>query len=374
MIAQRRIALVSCVVVPTICWLFLAMFMHVYLGRAWLFADVPGYVEDSLNWRTPFRDVHVPGYPLLVALVRGLTLGLVPNLILMYAINYTAMLGCCAGLLRLGKTGLVGLPGTILVLGVFVLWPFVGLNAIVSPLAEVPAMAFFLWGLVFLFESRIWRASILFGLGMLCHKGLWPFVAFVILGEYAASRRTVGRELGMLAVTAGPLVILWILCAIHYGDPLWIVSTSLSMGAESRKAYVPFEGLWHTLSQDGLKGLVKGSVVLALIAFLGVCAVWSFRLRREVRWVALGIVASALFWFAFLTKLELLAAVRFSRLLVVIPVWYLAETTAVESKRRNQTGWVVALLLLLLVSQFAAAWHMHQKLCDEGIPLQYVRS
>jgi hypothetical protein len=226
-------------------------------------------------------------------------------------------------------------------------------------------MAFFIWGIVKLLECRIWKAAILFGVGMLCHKGLWPFVALVLAGDYFATRRSLAQEIGMLALTGGPVIILWIWGAIHYENPLWILSASVSIGAESRNAYLPFEGLWNTLSQDGFKGLAKGSVVLCLVAFSFSCAVWAWQLERQARWIALGIAGAAVLWFAFLTKVELFAGVRFSRLLVLIPALHFATPTAAESTKRKLGAWVAALILLLLTSQFAAAWYMDRRLTED---------
>ena len=169
----------------------------------------------------------------------------------------------------------------------------------------------------------------------------------------------------MLALTGGPVIILWIWGAIHYENPLWILSASVSIGAESRNAYQPFEGLWNTLSQDGFKGLAKGSVVLCLVAFSFSCAVWAWQLERQARWIALGIAGAAVLWFAFLTKVELFAGVRFSRLLVLIPALHFATPTAAESTKRKLGAWVAALILLLLTSQFAAAWYMDRRLTED---------
>jgi hypothetical protein len=344
-------------------------FMYWSLGRDWLFSDVPSYWLDSLNWNTPFRDVHVPGYPLTIAAVRFLSLRMVPDMLLMHAINILGLIMCWVGLSRLARPMKLEGGDTLLVGSLFVCWPFVGLTTVVSPLAEVPGMAFFIWAMVYLVEQNIWKSAVLFGFAALYHKGLWPFIGLVLMADLKGPERSARRSLKLFGMAFGPIIFLWVAGTVYNDwNPFWIISKSLSMGASSRHYYLPFEGLWQTLCGDGLKGLIKGLVMVSVIFFLGLLAWRSRILSLEFKWYAFAVVSAALLWFAFLTKLELLAALRFSRLAVIAVVWNVVRIPhrSVLSLRLRQWVWLAAALLYL--SQFLSAVQIHRVLLQEGIP------
>src|SRR5437867_2620735 len=63
------------------CWLAVVLQFDFMRGNS----DVAGYWSDSLAWRTPFNPDHVPGYPLLIALLRFLTAGRLAPMVLFWA-------------------------------------------------------------------------------------------------------------------------------------------------------------------------------------------------------------------------------------------------------------------------------------------------
>jgi hypothetical protein len=63
-------------------------------------SDVYGYWKDSLAWRTPFNPDHVPGYPLLIALLRVLTADKIAPIVLFLGVSFCAHIAGRSGRLQ----------------------------------------------------------------------------------------------------------------------------------------------------------------------------------------------------------------------------------------------------------------------------------
>ena len=107
---------------------------------------------------------------------------------------------------------------------------------------------------------------------------------------------------------------------------------------------------WGAVSAGGLKAVVKGGMVVGftVAAVASLCA--SLRSKQPTRAYAMAIPAGCLFYFIFLTRPEIWAAVCFQEL--VLPLaWNMAEKPFRRSALRLAASVVV--LLVLLTSQFA---------------------
>ena len=126
----------------------IGLYLSVVLKYNLRHSDVLWFWEDSLYWKTPFNSFHVPGYPLIIAFFRGISFGIIPPLQLMMGINLAALLVSAGAVYK--SIEINGISRRFAVIGacLFGLWPFVGLPHTVSPLSDMPAMAFFLTGLV----------------------------------------------------------------------------------------------------------------------------------------------------------------------------------------------------------------------------------
>src|SRR2546423_12004062 len=67
-----------------------AIYLGLVLKFEFLRSDVLGYWNDSFDWQQPFNTFHVPGYPLIIALVRGISFSYVPPVALMMSISFAA--------------------------------------------------------------------------------------------------------------------------------------------------------------------------------------------------------------------------------------------------------------------------------------------
>lgn len=338
-----------------ICYCLLAVFLGHGLSYNLLRSDVAWYYKDSLNWRVPFNSYHVPGYPLLIALFRALTFGKAHSILIMMGINVTALLVSCIAVyklvLRQGSRRLAYVSALA-----FGLWPFVGLVYCVNPLAEVPAIALMLGGVLCLMSSRTIWAAVLFGAAMITHKALWPFIALLVLVYAHHERPKRFTAFVALALLLAPVLVLWLFGTLHHGSATWLFGSSVGLIVDLRD-WAMFDGILWPLRKGGVANLFKAAVVAALTIGAVVTLVYHLVHRSPVRLYAITIALVCLGLFVFMDHVQIWAAVRFSRLLVLPIAWQLANMYS--EKPVTIRPWVLrAMLVLLLLSQFAFATYM----------------
>ena len=332
---------------------FLVGVLHFDLLRT----DALDYWGDSFGWRQPFNPFHVPLYPMVLALLRGATLGAVSPVALMAAVNLGSLLAGVALvralLLETGEESGAAEIGALL----YAFWPFVGIVFAASLQAEVPAMALFLGGLLALWRARWPLGGLLLGLAAVTHKGLWPFVGLVVLSEIATrGAGGVRRGAPLLAFVLAPLSFLWA-AGVAAGHPLdWLVATNLKSEVASRGSLPLLDGLVGTLLRGDPKALAKGFFVAALAAGSAAFLVMALR-RRYPSWrTGAALAASVLFLAVALNQWEIWAMVRFSRLLALPLVWTLGVASGHLSRLAVPVR--AALLSFLFATQLVWAWYM----------------
>lgn len=317
--------------------------------------DSAWYWQDSLQWRTPFNPYHVPGFALTIALLRGASFGLLPPAVVMMSITWAALLaGAWAVYRSVELSGASkGLP--TLAAYLYGLWPCVGILAAVFPDADTPALALLLLGLLALQSARPRTAAVLFGLALVFHKFNLLFVGLILLADILGGRGKRWRDAMSIAALLLPITAIWMLGWCYHHSPLWMLSTSLNVGAETRKSWPIFGGIVAAVSAGGAKSILKGGIVVGFTALAATLLLLTIR-KKGLNWqYGLAISAGCLFFFVFLTEAEIWAAVRVSRLLVLPLVWNMsgARTRRFSVRMATNTAWLMALLL----SQFFFAWY-----------------
>src|SRR5438477_5936328 len=90
-LSQWKVPILAGLVASACFWL-LWIYLSV-LGYKFLQSDELGYWNASLDWQHGSFDVfHPPAYPLVIALIRTLTLGIFPPAVLMTGITFVFML------------------------------------------------------------------------------------------------------------------------------------------------------------------------------------------------------------------------------------------------------------------------------------------
>jgi len=342
-------------------YILVALFLVYFLNHNLLQSDVLGYWQDSLNWRTPFHSFHVPGYPLLIALLNGMTFNALHPLWLMELINLAAftislyLLNLVIRLLTNNET--YAALGMLL----FGLWPFVGLTYTVLPLADMPVLCLFLAGFYYLLRSKMLPAGIFFGLALITHKAIWIFVLLVIVFEMIRRKELFTKNIVVLITTTIlPLALLWIFGAVYHQSAFWLISSNLNVEIASKGQLPVLDGILGTLLQGGMKGAVKGLIIIGFMAIGMAALILNLKSRIEFRYWGLAISLGILALFLILNQHEIWAAVRFSRLLVIPLAIGLPASAARLFTHKHSLAMIVTVLCLFFLSQFAYAWYVAQ--------------
>lgn len=344
-------------------WLIFAavgLWLGVYLNFNFFRSDVYHYWQDSLEWKSPYNAYHVPGYPLLIALLSGLTFNQLPPLTIMIGINLFTYSACILLVYHLILAG--GVSNSMAILGAFLfgLWPFVGVTHAVYPLADLPALVLLLGGLYAIIHKHNFLAPILLGFSMVVHKGLWTYAPLLLIA-YLLDRKPflTWQKVKLVILFVAPIGALWLGGSIFHRDPAWLVSGNLSFHARTRTGLLILDGLAGTVFSGGAEAVVKGGLMIVLVILTIGLLVYSIKTKPPYFFYEMAICVSTLFAFLVLNQSQIWAAVRFSRLLVLPLLWNFKKQTELKILSSTPGLWsVFGFIFLLIVSQFAFAWYM----------------
>ena len=334
-------------------WWWLA----VVLQFNFMISDVKGYWKDSLAWQTPFNPDHVPGYPLLIALLRFLTAEQLDPLSLLWSMTFFAHI---AGALAVyssvaSRTNQhIGVLSAIL----FILWPLVGTACVVLPISDSLALALIAWGVALLLGERFRASAIPLGLATVIHKGTWIFVILLLLAGIIAHRRRFPWT--ALLIAACPLGLLWVAGMVVNGyGPFWLLSVSLPIQFATNSNLPVLDGLLGTVLKGGIKNLAKSVILWAHVALLVALCVALYRSRDPaMKWYGLAIVGGLLFLYIGLNQNIIWAAMRYSKIAALPLGFYLGTQPRVAAALLQHPWIIVPLVVVLLASQFAWGWYM----------------
>ncbi len=349
----------SPIIVLTLAYLALAAFLGIVLNFNFMTGDASGYWQDSLDIRTPFHSFHVPGYPLMIALVNWITAGRLNPIIVMGLINLAAYLASVYLVFQILRAA--GSKNRLAVLGAYIfgLWPLVGLTYTVFPLADLPAIFFFLTGLCFRISNQNrFASSLFFGLSMVTHKAMWPLIGLVILFEILQQKRFSKEDLISLAIIILPLTILWLAGAVYHHSLLWIVSKNLKVELASRSNLVLFDGLICTFAKGDAVAFIKGIIIIFFFLLTLTSLFFTFKFEYPFYIYNMAISTFIFLLFIVLNQHEIWAAVRFSRLLTIPLILIINQKFGTNLSFSRYRLLIFPLLILLFVSQLAYSWYM----------------
>lgn len=339
-------------------WFFLGIVLHYdFMAQG----DVFDYWQDSLNWREPYNSFHMPGYAFTIAVVRWATGGLLSPTTTMLVITLGALSLAVVAIHQLAGYGLVRKAdfAGFLAVGLFVLWPMVGISYVAYPIADMFGMAPLLIAIWLFLKKKSMSGGLILGLTLISHKAMWPFAGLIMVA-HLANMRTKRSAAGAFLMMV-PLTAIWILGASHHDETFWLVSSNLDFEFKSTSSLPVLDGLAGSMLYGGVSGLVKGLMVagIGLLALVVIVRAWKSPAEDERRLYSLAIGVGVLALVVLLNEREAWATVRFGRLLAVPLVWYFG-TSALESgaSARSIRIGAIGILLCLLASQFAFSYYM----------------
>jgi hypothetical protein len=300
-------------------------------------SDVLVYCKESFNWSAPYSTWFLPAYSLTIALVRAVTLNLLPAIVLMSLVSGLFYLVSVGAVYHLARALDFTRPFQIALL--FAVYPMVGLTYSVYPVADSMATAFLALCLMFFVRKQWLHLTLCAGLAMVTHKATWFFVPplLIIAGLNNPSAR---RYLPFAAV---PLAALMGAGALHHHDLFWSVRWSLAHLIASRGSLPVFDGIFGPLVSGSIAKIGRGLVVLTIL-ILAVSAL--FISGRSHFWVGFAVALSVGLMCMLVNQYESWAVVRFSKLLL-IPCGYFLWMSPKHSrphKARSNSVFVVALV------------------------------
>ncbi len=308
-------------------------------------SDVRSYWLQSYEWRSPFSNWWVPGYSLVIAAVRGLTLGLLPPLGVMLPIAGVAYLTAVMTVYRVARE--VGSEVAFELGLLFALYPLVGLTYSAYPMSDISAIASFLLAVLELIRRRWWTLTLWAACAMMLHKVMWFFVPPLILTAFFQDR----RSRAILPLSFLPL-LLWISGgALKYHSLLWFVRFNYETHTVMKQGLPVLGGLLQTLEMGSFTKLAKGGVILTVL----VTALFTaFQCWRRRQWAGLWTAGVVIFLIAAVNSYEIWIAARFSKVMVI--AWCMLSA---GRERPRWTPAVVALVIAVLVAtNLGYGWYL----------------
>lgn len=317
------------------------------MGLSLLQSDVLDYVEQSQHWWQ--RNMHLPGYAILIWAARQITHDRFDPALLMQIV---CLLCWSASVIYTARTlAIVSENENRWGTALYALFPFVGITYAAWPIADSLALAVLAAAFYYLLQRQWWPLTASLAAALLVQKALWPF-AFLI-GIVAVWRR--GFPIWQLLLAGVPLVAWWLWGVLTGGEWLWIIRIDLKVNLPSHSHLPVLDGVLGTLLAGGVRGLVKGGLLLALLAgTLWLTGVGVRRRRLDMLAMVLPILALLLL----LNQWEAWAAVRYAKVLVVPLIALLPANRLLTAL--NQRPWAFWIFVgLLAASQVLYAVYMN---------------
>jgi Gpi18-like mannosyltransferase len=328
-------------------------------------SDALSYWQDSLSWQQPFHPYHVPGYPLLIALLHGLLGELFQPVHLMQLIVLCSFLLSIFFVYKivigLTKNQFQAELGCL----VFGLFPFVGITYVLDPRSDSVVMMLFLGGIWFLLRKNYYTTSVFWGFAIITHKAIWPFVGLGFLMQFICKDKKLRGSLGRTFVEFGililPITLLWLFGAKYHSSYFWIIRANLETEISTRSSLPLLDGIIGTLLNGGFKNIVKLIIVLAVFISSGYFSYYSISSKNTTLMLYGFPIALGVFFLTLtINQYEIWAAVRFSKLLALPAVLLISNLNSryriVDFFHKKQV--YIGLFCGLIASNLLYAWYM----------------
>lgn len=325
-------------------------------------SDVLAYWNDSLEWRTPFHKFHVPFYPLLIAVFRGITFNKFPPILYMIGINFVSLV---IGIISIEKISCLlemNKKDKLIPLFLLAFWPLAGIYAVIYPLADYVVIGLFLAGLALLLYDKPFLGAVFWGLAMITHKAIWPFIGIgIIIFVFQKFKILRWKILLYIILILSPLAILWVLGAMYHGNILWIISSNLDVELSTLNGFPIFDGIIGSFLSNELSDNIKGLLILLIYIFTVAITILIIKKKPNFWQYGLIILIPLLILGAFINSYEIWAFMRFSRLLVIPIALYIGGNQEVIKTAINKPFIKIIAIVstcLLIISQFIYAYYI----------------
>lgn len=313
-----------------------------YLGFDMFVSDVHLCWPESLRWRTPWNTFWAPGYPLLLAALRAITVNKLQPLHLMWSVSFGAHLVSVYTVYRFAAYEKFTHPFQLAVL--FAIFPFVGLSRSVYPTSDISSIALMLLAMYAYRKEKWVHFAVFAGGAMFFQKILWFFVPPLAAAAFVQHK----QSRAWIPLAFVPIIVWAVSGAFFYHDPVWFLRTKLLTSTSS----LPFfDGLITPFFAGSLpkfsKGVFIGSIFISVI--YGIYYSVSYKL-----WLPFCTCLSLAIMCVLINSFEIWAVARYSKLLVV-PFCMIVHYGGIDRfrvPRLLSTAIVAACLLTNLAAEY----------------------
>jgi len=309
-------------------------------------SDVRSYWFQSFTWRSPFSAWWVPGYSLVIALVRALTLGRLKPLTVMVSLGGAAYLVAVITVHRIARA--VGSDRAFEIALLFALFPLVGLTYAVFPISDIGAIACFFLAILAMERERWGWFTVWMAAALLFHKVMWFFGPPLLLMAFV--KHPAARRVVPLAVV--PLLAWIVGGAMKFHGWLWFIRFNVETHTSLKQGMPVFGGLLETLEIGSPTKLAKGAVIVSTLLAALITGVLCARRRL---WLGVWIAGVVAFLVAGVNAYEIWIAVRYSKLLVI--PWAMLASGPPQPRRRWPPLAAMLLAALTLLGSNLAYGH-----------------
>jgi hypothetical protein len=268
-------------------------------------SDEAGYSAQSYEWWR--ANVHLPGYAVLLWILRQGTLGIIGDAALLQVISLAAWCGSLYIFLQIAA--IVNPGASRLGAVLYGLFPFVGITYVAWPRVDSVAHLALVYGVLCLFRQDWPRLMLALAVMLLMQKALWPFALTISLVAWWR-----GFPLWRILAAGAPLAIFWLAVAAGGAGLLWIIAVDLKVNLPSQSSLPILDGVFGTLTQGDMRGIIKGLLLLGLLIGTGVMT-WTYGRRSNLEMLA--ILVPVLGLLVVLNQFEAWASVRYAKILVI---------------------------------------------------------
>ncbi len=339
--STRRLSLIFVLIIG-----WITVFIYFIIARFDPFiGDVQAYwgYSQALG---EFNVFHLPAYSAVIGVLHFILPSAHP-LLTMRAINMGSWVVASFTLyniLRQQKLPLVWM-GTIL----FAIFPFYGVVSVVHPLADTPAAACVMVGLWAYFRNEKWLLVLAFGVGLLTHKLIWPFIALALLIGVLQKR----ISLWNVVLVCTPLSLYIVLGTGFHHDVLWLFRDSGVSATGYTRVLPILDAVFGPLFTGKVTDILQFLIVFPIFTL---ACVLLFNQSWKTEPILLALIIPIILIGVFFTEAYSQVPLRLGRMLIIPLVYSMSRHKVFTKLDLPPIKW--GIIIVLITSQIAFAFYM----------------
>ena len=337
------------------------IFLFKQLGLSVLQSDPYMYLLQSKQWWV--KDLHLPGYAIIIWSINLLTFNLLPEILLLHLVSALTWVASLFSFITVMKILDIEQKNRIVLLILYAFFPLIGLTFAAWPIAD-SAVYLLINILVIACLKKNWiLLTVALSFGLLVHKFVWGFCLLIALYAYFS----LGFPLSLIFVAGLPLLIFLTWIAFQGEGAFWILQHDLERHFTSYSQFPIFDGIIGTILSSGAQNIFKGCLLLLIFTAELVLFIKAWLSRQ---WFAIAIIFPLLLLGLIVNQWLAIAILRFAKIAILAVVLLIASKNLKISSYLTNPKVIFLMLIILIGSQYSYAIYM-ERFFREGGTLDY---